>query len=594
MVIRLLSTDVSSKIAAGEVIERPFSVVKELVENSLDADATEISVEIRGGGVESIRVVDNGSGIPGDQVDMAFRRFATSKVARAEDLESISTLGFRGEALPSIAAVSNVSMITRGADEDAGTRLDIVEGETIRNERQGAPRGTVISVQQLFRNVPARRKFLRSATSEANQIQTLVTRYALARPDVKFTLEVDGQRRFGSPGSGLLREAIACVYGLRDATGMLELAQQLDVQDNVDVRVDGMIGPPSIDRANRSYMSFFVNRRWVQNRTLAVALEQAYRGFLKERRFPLAVVNISVPFDEVDVNAHPSKTEVRFRRQDVVFSTLQRAARDTLIAFSPVPQVRRAYTTGVAPSSGYPTVTPAAFWPTEPFSDKGERQIANGPDAERKAGEVASEMVRAQESPALPKNALPVLRVLGQVRNTYVVAEGPDGMYLIDQHAAHERIVFERVRSELAQKQPQVQKLLEPVTVELDPRRLEILKTEADVIAGLGLDVEPFGGRVCIIRGVPTVLADSDPAAALVDVLDELSSAGEFESWEERAAYSIACHGAIRAGKSLSHQEMMELTRQLEQCLQPHSCPHGRPTIIHLSINHLEQEFGRR
>ena len=323
MVIRLLSTDVSSKIAAGEVIERPFSVVKELVENSLDAGANEVSVEIRGGGVESIRVVDNGSGIPGDQVDMAFRRFATSKVTRAEDLESISTLGFRGEALPSIAAVSSVSIITRAADEAAGTRLDIVEGKTSRNERQGAPRGTVISVQQLFRNVPARRKFLRSATSEANQIQTLVTRYALARPDVKFTLEVDGKSRFASPGSGLLREAIACVYGLQDATGMLELAQQLDVQENVDVRVDGMIGPPSIDRANRSYMSFFVNRRWVQNRTLAIALEQAYRGFLKERRFPLAVVNISVPFDEVDVNAHPSKTEVRFRRQDAVFSALE-------------------------------------------------------------------------------------------------------------------------------------------------------------------------------------------------------------------------------------------------------------------------------
>jgi DNA mismatch repair protein MutL len=277
-----------------------------------------------------------------------------------------------------------------------------------------------------------------------------------------------------------------------------------------------------------------------------------------------------------------------------VFSALQRSARETLIAYSPVPQVRRAYTTGVAPSSRFSAVSSAAFWPSEPFSDTGEKRIANGPDAEKNAGEVASELAHPTEAPVLPKNALPVLRVLGQVQNKYVVAEGPDGMYLIDQHAAHERIVFERVRSELAQRQPQVQRLLEPVTVELDPRRLEILKSETDLIAGLGLDVEPFGGRVCIIRGVPTVLADADPAAALVDVLDELSSGADFESWEERAAYSIACHGAIRAGKSLSHQEMMELTRQLEQCLQPHSCPHGRPTIIHLSASHLEQEFGRR
>jgi DNA mismatch repair protein MutL len=588
MPIRLLSEQVSSMIAAGEVIERPASVVKELLENSLDAGATEMAIEIRGGGVEYIRVSDNGCGIPYDEVDLAFQRFATSKVAEARDLDAIVTLGFRGEALPSIASVAHVSMVTRCDGEDSGTRIDIAEGRIGRKEGQGASPGTVTTVQQLFRNIPARRKFLRSAATETSQIQSLVTRYAMAYPETRFRLSVNGSQSFASPGSGDLREAIAAVYSLNVAQAMMELSSS-DDRDDGGLIVSGMISPPAIDRANRAYMSFFVNRRWVQNSTLRFAVEQAYHGFMAERRYPLVILSINVPYEEVDVNAHPAKTEVRFRRQDRIFSAIQHAVRHTLTQHTPVPEVRRAHTTQAAFLHASSRPSPAAFWPAEPFAPpSGTGDLGSG------VGTPVPQSPIPITQPPVPKKALPVLRVLGQVQNTYIVAEGPEGMYLIDQHAAHERVMFEKVRADIASRTAQVQSLLEPATVELDPRQQEMLESQKELFEGLGLVVEPFGGNVYLLRGVPVILAEGDPAKALLDVLDMMADGGDFETWEERAAYSIACHSAIRAGKTLSHQEMTALTRQLEECQQPHTCPHGRPTIIHMSAGLLEREFGRR
>ena len=342
MAIRLLSDKVSSMIAAGEVIERPASVVKELVENALDAGSTEISVEIRGGGVEQIRVADNGCGIPHDEVELAFQRFATSKLNDASDLDAIPTLGFRGEALPSIASVARMSVVTRYVGEDSGTLLEIDEGRITGNQRQGASPGTVMTVSQLFRNVPARRKFLRTAATETSHIQNMVTRYALAYPEVRFALNT-GRSDLLTPGSGSLREAIAAIHSLNVAENMLDVADYDD--RTADRIVTGMVSQPALSRANRGYISFFVNRRWVQSRMLGYALEQAYHGFLKERRYPMAVVNIALEFDQVDVNVHPSKTEVRFRSGDRVFSAIQQAVRHTLTAHSPVPEIRRAEAT---------------------------------------------------------------------------------------------------------------------------------------------------------------------------------------------------------------------------------------------------------
>lgn len=594
MPIRLLRPDVSAKIAAGEVIERPASAVKELLENSLDAGATRISVEVRGGGSELIRVSDNGVGIPSEEVGLAFQRFATSKVSSAEDLDGIATLGFRGEALPSIAAVSRVTLVTRNELESIGTRFEVHDGETVNQEPTGAPIGTTITVRQLFRNLPARQKFLKTVGTENSRIQLAVTRYALAYPEVRFELNPDKGRKFASPGNGDLRAVVAAVYGLENAEAMLEMSPS--DEDERSPTIWGLVSPPSMDRANRTYISFFVNRRWVQNRFLSFALEQSYRGFMAERRFPMGVVNINLPYEDVDVNAHPAKAEVRFRRENQVFGAIQQAVRHALVTHSPVPEIRRSVTGQPHPS---PQTTSGAFWPTTPFSRPSSSERAQLAEM---AGWTTSHPTPQPEpsvddplssQPLVPKKALPVLRVLGQVHSTYIVAEGPDGMYLIDQHAAHERVVFERVRAEAVAGNPTVQSLLEPAMVQLNPDHLELLEKQSEIVGSLGFAVEPFGGDTFLIRGVPSLLGEGDPARALVDILDLMAEGGGFESWEDRAAYSIACHSAIRAGKVLSQQEMMELIRQLEDCVQPNTCPHGRPTMIHLSLGHLEREFGR-
>ncbi len=589
MAIQLLSDKVSSMIAAGEVVERPASVVKELVENALDAGATEISVEIRGGGVEQIRVADNGCGIPHDQVELAFQRFATSKLSDASDLDAIPTLGFRGEALPSIASVARMSVVTRDADEESGTLLEIDEGRITESRRQGASPGTVMTVRQLFRNVPARRKFLRTAATETSHIQNMVTRYALAYPEVRFSLST-GNASLATPGSGSLREAVSAIYSLNVAENMLDIANEDGERDGRIV--SGLASQPALSRANRGYMSFFVNRRWVQSRMLGYALEQSYHGFLKERRYPMAVVNISLDYDQVDVNVHPSKTEVRFRNGDKVFSAIQHAVRDTLTSHSPVPEIRR---TGASqPAYPYAHRQPDRhFWPIEPFNPSpADEQDIDGQLLSAEDESASDAMIDGLA--ATHRQTLPMLRVLGQVQSTYIVAEGPDGVYLIDQHAAHERVMFEKIKAEAAAGEPQSQSLMEPLTIELNPRQQELVNTHISIFSDLGLVIEPFGGNVHIIRAIPVILLDMDPVKALTDMLDEMAQGGDVESWSDRAAYSLSCHSAIRAGKVLTHEEMTALTRQLEQCQQPHTCPHGRPTIIHLSGGRLEREFGRR
>lgn len=599
MPIRLLSEHMASMIAAGEVIERPASVVKELVENSLDAGATEISVEVSGGGSERIRVSDNGSGIPYDEVELAFQRFATSKLADPDDLDAIATLGFRGEALPSIASVARVSVATRAAGEETGARVQVNEGEAVDKRPDGVARGTTITVSRLFRNVPARRKFLRSPATETAHIQNLVARYALAYPEVAFRLTA-GRSSMSTPGSGSLREAMAAVHSLAVVDGMLDLGMP-DADgyggggygdDGAGVAVSGLISQPSLDRANRGHMSFFVNRRWVQSRMLTFALEQAYRGFLKERRFPMAAVNIELPYGAVDVNAHPAKTEVRFRNGDRVFSALQQAARGVLTAHSPVHPLRGDGGGGYSGGNGGRGGS-SPFWPSEPF--KGQPTWGDGAgDGRGGYGGYGGDGGGETGGALTPKQTLPMLRALGQIQNTYIVAEGPDGMYLIDQHAAHERVMFDRIKADAANSAGMSQALMEPALVELDERRREILRARADTLAELGMVVEPFGGDAHLIRAVPVILTDADPARALVEALDDMAQSDGGESWFDRAAHSLACHAAIRAGKTLAPEEIAALTRQLERCEQPHTCPHGRPTLIHLSGSRLEREFGRR
>jgi DNA mismatch repair protein MutL len=561
MPIKVLESEVVAKIAAGEVIERPASVVKELIENSLDAGATQIAVEAQGGGVELIKVSDNGAGIPASEVELAFYRYATSKIGNLDDLEKISSLGFRGEALPSIAAVAEVEILTQTSSAPIGSYLHLRKGEVVGKESRARPQGTTITVRRLFRYFPARLKFLKSVNTENSHIANLVSQYALAFPEVKFSLVLDKRPSLRTTGNGNLREVINAIYGSEVAQRMLKVEQK----DGL-AKVSGLTSPPSLGRSNRNYLSFFVNRRWVRSPLLTRATEEAYRGLLMDGQHPLAVINISLPTQELDVNIHPAKAQIKFCHEQTAFSSVQKAIEETLAR------------TPIASSKAVPfSVSPAL------------RSLSAGWQSPRMVMDNEPAFVVAQ----LPTMELPVLRVLGQLANTYIIAEGPNGLYLIDQHAAHERILYDRISAQWAQKEVEVQGLLQPITIELSPREEETLRASKEFLTEFGFTIEHFGDRSYVIRAIPALMARANIIEIISALLDSLASKESPNPWEEKIAQSLACHGAIRAGQQLSNEEMRELIKQLEQTKQPRTCPHGRPTMIHLSSHQLEKEFGR-
>jgi DNA mismatch repair protein MutL len=555
MPIKVLATEVVSKIAAGEVVERPASVVKELIENSLDAGATQIAVEAQGGGVELIKVSDNGTGIPASELELAFHRYATSKIGNLDDLEKISSLGFRGEALPSIAAVAEVEISTQTSSDPIGSYMYLKKGEVVRKESRARPQGTTVTVHRLFRYFPARLKFLKSANTENSHIAHLVSQYALAFPEVKFTLVLDKRQSLRTTGNGDLREVVSEIYGSELAQRMLKVEQK----DGL-AKVSGLTSPPSLARSNRNYLSFFVNRRWVHSPLLSRATEEAYRGLLMDGQHPIAVINISLPAQELDVNIHPAKAQIKFCHEQTVFSSVQKAIEEVLAR------------TPIASSKAVPFSVSSGQW-------QSPRMIMDNEPA----------FVVAQ----LPTLELPVLRVLGQLANTYIIAEGPDGLYLIDQHAAHERILYDRILAQWSQKEVEVQGLLQPITIEFSPREEETLRASKEFLAEFGFAIEPFGNRSYLIRAIPALVARANVIEIISALLDSLASKESLNPWEEKIAQSLACHGAIKAGQQLSNEEMRELIKQLEQTKQPRACPHGRPTMIHLSAYQLEKEFGR-
>jgi DNA mismatch repair protein MutL len=577
--IRQLEPRLVAKIAAGEVIERPASVVKELVENALDAGATQVGVEIGQGGLELIRVSDNGCGIAADELRLAFERYATSKLPSESSLEQIDTLGFRGEALPSIAAVADVDLVSRPPDALGGAGIRLEAGDVREDGARAAATGTVVTVRRLFRRQPARLKFLRSPHAEAGQIGTVITQYALAYPEVRFSLTVDGRPSLRTPGSGDLRDAVAGVYGPDLAGRMLAVAERAPAAPPTEISVSGLVSPPDLSRANRTYISIFINRRWVRSRALTYAVQEAYHGLLPTARFPIAVVDIRLPPGEVDVNVHPTKAEVRLRREREVFAVLQRTLRRTLADQAPVPAFQPATPAwGAAPTPA----RPSSAAPT----------AASAPSASHPSPAAARPSPPETEPSFLP--SLPLLRPVGQVGNTYIVAEGPDGMYMIDQHAAHERVLFERILSAQRQRAVEVQGLLEPATVELSLQQEQVWRESAQELGELGFALEPFGGRAYLVRSVPGILAGREATRSLLELLDLLGRDEGPADRLERVATSLACHSAIRAGDSLSPEEMRELIQSLERCDTPHACPHGRPTMIHLSADALAKQFGRK
>ena len=576
MTIRVLKPDVAAKIAAGEVVERPASVVKELVENSIDAGASRIDIEIKGGGVDLIRVTDDGCGIPADEILLSFHRHATSKLTSPDDLEPVTTMGFRGEALPSVASVSRVTMTSRPASEAVGTEVRLRWGEVEKSGPAGCTVGTSVSVESLFENVPARRKFLRSPGSERSRISDLVARFALAFPRIRFNLNVEGRNALATPGNGILSDVVISVYGAETAGAMLEVSW--DGPDGYSVH--GFTGTPSLHRANRSYITFIMNGRWIQSPFLTYALTECYQGFLPVGRHPMSALMLTVPPAEVDVNVHPAKREVRFRREDRVFSGLQRAVRSTLVQAAPVREF--SFPSAQTGPPGRGQLSPQV--PMNPDRLAFSMDAGNTRDTGDGGGPLGQ--------PATAGQGISSLRVLGQIRNTYLVSEGPDGVYLIDQHAAHERVLFETVSGAMPGAQSQA--LLEPVAVELSPGQEELARSSSELLERYGFLMEGFGERSYILRAVPAVIGDKDPGKALVEVLDLMAFEGLVKEREQALAASIACHGAVRAGMSMDQREMEALLVQLEACENPHTCPHGRPTIMHLSSSHLEREFGRR
>jgi len=600
MPIHLLPNALVSQIAAGEVVERPASVVKELVENALDAGATDIRIEVTQGGRKLIRVGDNGAGISAAEVELAFTRHATSKIASADDLSRIATLGFRGEALASIAAVAHVTCVTRARGEDAGTQLRVGGDRVSEHKGIGAPPGTLITVEDLFHSVPARLKFLKADTTERRHIDGLVTRYALAYPAVRFRLTHDGRTTLETSGSGKLMDVLIAAYGLQVAQEMLAV----EPRPEGSISVSGYVSSPSLSRANRNDLTLFVNGRWIQDRNLTYAVVQAYHSMLMVGRYPLCFLRVDVPPEDVDVNVHPAKAEVRFRNPDEVFRAVQRAVRAILVEHAPVPNVSLS-------SSQSETA-----WPTP--GDAGRLERLRNLGATTSVPQVEQISLPASTTPLYPESAtvrpstqeypipdtesrtsnlqLPALRVLGQVGTTYIVAEGPEGMYLIDQHAAHERVLYEKFMAERQRHSLAIQNFLEPHPVEVPIESADLLIEHLDVLSSIGLALEPFGGTTFLLRSVPAVVAREDPQSVINDIVAEIDAGDTpMEASEEaRLILRVCKRAAIKAGQTLAMTEMQELIRQLETCTSPRTCPHGRPTMIHLSADQLAREFGRK
>lgn len=579
MSIHLLPAEVASQIAAGEVIERPASVVKELIENAIDAGAYYISIQIEGAGRKLIEVADDGAGIQQDELSLSIERHATSKLNSAEDLFHIRTLGFRGEALASIGSVALLTITSRLPEAPMGARLRVEGGLSGDVQPVGAPAGTVVRVENLFFNIPARLKFLKSDATERSQIDGLVTRYALAYPQTRFHLKQEGRLSLQTSGNGDQREVLGILYGVDTARRMLEVLADYD-----DLKVKGYISPTSLTRSNRREITFFVNGRPVQDVTLTTSLVKAYHNLLMVGRYPMAVLFLEMSPESIDVNVHPTKAEVRFRDRDKVFSALQRAVRRALLAYTPVP--------GIEPQA----ITPHWNWNSENSSSAWDiPESSQTPElTQTQAFEQAHSPITPNQ-PALAGQHMPLLRLIGQIASTYLAAEGPDGLYLIDQHAAHERVLFERL---MAQRNSSLssQTLLQPVPVELPPSSARLLAEQLPVLSEFGFTVEPFGPGTFLVRAIPSLLAGSDPAMAvkvLVEDFEEDEKPLQAEI-EARIIARVCKRAAVKAGHTLSLDEQKALLTDLEACQSPRTCPHGRPTMIHLSVDLLERQFGRK
>ena len=601
--IKILPENLSNKIAAGEVVERPASVVKELVENALDAEATRIIIEVEKGGQSLIRVSDNGVGMHHDDAILAIERYATSKISSDDDLFSIRTLGFRGEALPSIAAVSRFKLITRDHTTDTGTEVT-VDGGKIKNIAEiGAPEGTLISVKQLFYNTPARQKFLKTVGTEMSHIADIVARIALGHPEVQFRLIHNDKVVKNWPLVSQHLDRVVDVLG-KDARHDLH---PIETSRN-GVSISGWISSPRLTRRTSRGLYIFVNGRFVRDRSIQHGIFQGYAQRLVKGQFPIAAVFIKVPFDQVDVNVHPTKNEVRFVNPHQVHEAVKGAIAQTLYEIdrldwrpedqTPSPEARKSSQV-MEPHSTFKTANREfLFTDQTQFSSPDIELPHPGIDAPQQETRIQPPVESGPEAQAVlwEDKGFSALRVVGQIHNLYIVCESDGGLVIIDQHAAHERIFFEQLKQRGDQQTSPSQKLLVPETFELGFREAEILEQMLLDLKRLGLEIEPFGGNTFVIKAVPALLAGRELKPMISEMVEKTAAVGYapgLENTLDQCRMVMACHGAIRANQHLSEAQMKGLLHQLDECENPSRCPHGRPTWVRWDLATLEKLFKR-
>lgn len=643
--IMLLNQETIDKIAAGEVVERPSSVVKELVENAIDAKATAITVEIKEGGISFIRITDNGCGIEKKQVPIAFLRHSTSKIRSVEDLLNIHSLGFRGEALSSIAAVAQVELITKTYDELTGTRYVIEGSKEVADEEIGAPDGTTFIVRNLFYNVPARRKFLKTAQTEGGYISDLMERMALSHPDVSFKFINNGQTKLHTSGNGNEKDLIYHIYGRDITASVLKVEQQTEL-----FQIRGFIGKPMVSRGNRNYENYFINGRYIKSALLSKAVEEAYKGFLMQHQYPFCVLYFDIHSDLLDVNVHPTKMELRFSQNEQIYRLLYEIIRNTLTHKDFIPEVPvEEKKTAAAPEIKEPAPEPfevrrlneirkavAADSPYEPkypsYTKKSStdvffsrmkqntkspltakeeslfaKPLASTPETEDVPKEDSVSMVREPDIPYvqqtleqidshfLTKDARKKHKIIGQLFDTYWLVEFEDKLFVIDQHAAHEKVLYEKTMKKVREQLFSSQAVSPPIILSLNQEEIAAMERYQDELTRFGYEIEPFGGKEYAITAIPADFSDIDMRSMFLELLNdftELSGKTTPELILEKVA-SMSCKAAVKGNNRLSRAEIETLIDELLQLDNPYNCPHGRPTIISMSKYEIEKKFKR-
>lgn len=648
--IHVLDTETSNKIAAGEVVERPASVIKELAENSIDAGASTITVEIKNGGITYMRVTDNGSGMSGEDAKICFLRHATSKISTGSDLEAIYTLGFRGEALSSIGAVSEVSLYTKRHEDETGVCVTCQGGEILSSEDAGTPDGTTIVVENLFYNTPARLKFLKKDATEAGYITDVITRLVFAHPEISFRFIVNGKEKIFSAGDNNLQNAVYTIYGRDYAKATIPVEY-----DNDGIKLTGLIGKGTAATSKRSHQSFFVNSRYIKSPIMIRALEEAYKNQIMIGKFPFAVLNLEIDPENVDINVHPTKLEVKFSNEKEIYSTVYYGVKDALYAIPNVPKIEReeksvfkaddkkeqltlsdmADNLPKNPGAGKREVyipksmtkrpeTPLYNPMKNPFVSERETskqeesvyeepiekkyaQLLNGDMFTAKLADAASEktVMETSAKEAAAEEAEPeketnifvddYFEIVGQVFDTYIIAEKGDEMLIVDQHAAHERLKYEELKSEIESKQVMPQMLIEPVVVDLSGSEAEAFSQNSDIFAEMGFECDEFGENSIIIRAVPGSIELGEVEPVIKELIFQAENLKKelISDKKQCIMYSIACKSAVKANMRLSTDEMKTLVRDVLRLENINTCPHGRPIIVTMSKKELEKEFKR-